>query len=297
MGPPGGLLDHVQGLLGHGRHLALRLQLNHLLEVGPGLVVLALAQVREAAPVVGLHVLRVERDRLPEVLDGVRRLPRVQEVDAHVVEHVRVRDLRVVQGRQVLARPVHHLALERGLGGDRTDLVAAGLGGEHLVQVLERLVVLLLLDVGEADLLVDHGREIGPHREHLLVRRPRVGEAAGLVGLVGRLGRGAQLRGRAGPLEGHLQLPEPRRLRGKVDADLLRLVALGDEVEVPVAGHDAPDDPTSLLVRLDGGAAPALGALGLDLDAGDGLAVLLVGDGALEPPVALPVLGGDGPAE
>ena len=117
------LLELLQRLARHRAHLPVRLQLDHLLEVRPGLGRLSLSQVAERAPVVGVRVGRIDPDRLSEVADRLGGVPVVEEVDAHVEEHVRAGDGALVELGQQRPRFVDHPALERGLGGDSADLL------------------------------------------------------------------------------------------------------------------------------------------------------------------------------
>jgi len=109
----------------------------------------------------------------------------VQEVHGDVVEDVRVGDRALVDALQQREAAVQHPAFERGLGGDGAYLDVRGVGLDHLLQVIDRLVEAAQPDVGEPDLLVDDGREVGPQGEQPLVLDDRVLVALRLEGVLG----------------------------------------------------------------------------------------------------------------
>ena len=188
---------------------------------------------------------------------------------------------------------LRHPSLERGLGGDRAHLRVVRLRGEDLLQLLDGLAVLLLLDPGEADLLVDAGREVGPQREQGGVLCAGVGEPTLPVRPLGALEGLARLGTRVGRrrlLELHLERRQPARLAGQAHAHPAAHVARELEVDVPGSGGNPADRPAPLLVRLHGRSPAALGELELDGHA-DERCARLVGDLALHAAHSLPVLG------
>ena len=171
----------------------------------------------------------------------------------------------------------------------------AGIGVEHLLQVVERRLVAPQPDVREADLLVDGGGEVGAQGQQLLVLGDRLLVALGLVGVLG-LGERLQHLGRRALRRRLLELDldgrRPRALAGRETFTLLRRISVRGDVDVPLAGHEAEVRPLALLVGLDAaGPPPRAGKSSLTAAFAIGLP-LCVGDPALEASHALPVLGG-----